>query len=150
MAMAIRGWAALLAFGGLGVSLYLTLVHYSSGAVPLACSTSGPVNCEQVTTSGPSNIGPLPVALLGVVWFLVMLGLIALERSTAQDVLPRLELAWTSAGLLFVLYLIFAELFLVGALCLWCTAVHVLTVALFLLTLWRSLGTDAAVQPEPA
>jgi uncharacterized membrane protein len=30
-----------------------------------------------------------------------------------------------------VVYLVYAELFLVDAVCLWCTVVHVLTVALF-------------------
>jgi uncharacterized membrane protein len=30
-----------------------------------------------------------------------------------------------------VLYLIWAELFRINAICLWCTAIHILTIALF-------------------
>jgi uncharacterized membrane protein len=36
-----------------------------------------------------------------------------------------------------VIYLIWAELFRVGAICLWCTAVHVCTFGLFVTILWR-------------
>ncbi len=43
----------------------------------------------------------------------------------------RLRLATVSLGALFVLYLVWVELFRVDAICLWCTAVHVLAVALF-------------------
>jgi uncharacterized membrane protein len=34
-----------------------------------------------------------------------------------------------------VFYLIYAELFLIGAICLWCTGVHALVLGLFLLAL---------------
>jgi uncharacterized membrane protein len=40
-------------------------------------------------------------------------------------------LAVVSVGAVFVLYLVWVELFRVDAICLWCTAVHVVTVALF-------------------
>lgn len=36
-----------------------------------------------------------------------------------------------TAGVPLVLYLIWAELFRINAICLWCTAVHILTIALF-------------------
>ena len=67
-----------LAAAGFAVALYLSAVHLSPGQVTLACSASGLVNCEQVTTSAQSRVGPLPVAYLGVVWFGGMLGLLVL------------------------------------------------------------------------
>jgi uncharacterized membrane protein len=36
-----------------------------------------------------------------------------------------------TSGVLFVVYLVWAELFRIDAICLWCTVVHVVTVALF-------------------
>jgi uncharacterized membrane protein len=63
----------LLAVLGLAISLYLSVVHYASGVVPLACATGGLVNCELVTSSAESMIGPLPVAVLGVLWFAIYL-----------------------------------------------------------------------------
>jgi uncharacterized membrane protein len=120
-------WSALLGAVGLGISLYLTIVHYAQGQVALVCASGGLINCEQVTSSAESMVGPLPVAALGIVWFGVLLGLLA-SRLTSL-----LLLAWTAIGIAFVFYLIYAELFLVGAICLWCTAVHVVVLGLFLL-----------------
>ena len=37
----------------------------------------------------------------------------------------------TGAGVLFVLYLVWAELVMLGQICSWCTVVHVVTAALF-------------------
>lgn len=125
-------WSALLSLLGLGVAGYLTLTHYAQDRVPLACATGGVVDCEAVTSSAASMLGPLPVAVLGVAWFAVQLGLVLVHASN------RLQLAWTGLGLAFVFYLVFAELFLVGAICLWCTAVHVLVVALFLVAVAES------------
>jgi uncharacterized membrane protein len=120
-------WSALLGVVGLGISLYLTIVHYAQGQVALVCATGGLINCEQVTSSAESMVGPVPVAALGVLWFAVLLGILA-----ARPTSPLL-LAWTAVGVAFVFYLIYAELFLIGTICLWCTAVHVVVLGLFLL-----------------
>jgi uncharacterized membrane protein len=130
--MALPRWSALFGIFGLSISLYLTIVHYAHGGVPLACAAGGLVNCEQVTSSAESMIGRVPVAALGVMWFAVLLGLLASARGNA------LRLAWTAIGVAFVFYLVYAELFLIGAICLWCTAVHVLVVGLFFLAVAES------------
>jgi uncharacterized membrane protein len=44
-------------------------------------------------------------------------------------------------GLGTVVYLLYAELFEVDAICLWCTAVHVLTFAVFVSTVFGTLAT---------
>jgi uncharacterized membrane protein len=41
------------------------------------------------------------------------------------------RMALAAIGVAFVLYLVYAELFLLNAICLWCTVVHVVTLALF-------------------
>lgn len=116
------------------MSAYLTATHYFAEQVPLACSTGGFVDCEQVTTSAESMLGPLPVAVLGVIWFGILLALVFGRRLNAR--LVSLQMAWAVLGLLSIFYLVYAELFLIGALCLWCTVVHALVVVLFLMTLW--------------
>ena len=141
-----RVWALGLAAAGLGIALYLTGTHYFAGDIPLACSTSGPVNCEQVTSSPQSMIAGLPVALFGVLWFGVALLLLVADRGEPRRELVLARLAWTTAGLAVVLYLIYAELFLIGALCAWCTAVHALVIGLFLL----GVSEASAAEPLPA
>ena len=130
-------WQLGLGVLGLLISAYLVATHYFAEQVPLACSTGGVVDCEQVTMSAESMVGPVPVAVLGLVWFGVMLSLV-LGRAT------RPQMVWAALGLLAVFYLVYAELFLIGALCLWCTAIHLIVVVLFLMSLWE------ATAPAPA
>lgn len=130
----------LLAAAGLLVSAYLALTHYFAEQVPLACSTGGIVDCEQVTTSAESMLGPLPVALLGLVWFAGLTALL-LTRANARVVVARV--AWCVAGLLFVFYLVYAELFLIGAICLWCTAIHAIVVLLFLMAVYDATAPSS-------
>jgi uncharacterized membrane protein len=140
--MTLTRWSALLGALGLVISLYLAGVHFAQGLVPLACSAGGLVNCEQVISSAESTVGPVPVAVLGVAWFVVFLSLLAIRVATPY------RLAWTASGLAFVFYLIYAELFLIGALCLWCTAVHLTVIGLFLLAVAEtSSGLPGAYKP---
>ncbi|MHB8263988.1 MAG: vitamin K epoxide reductase family protein [Acidimicrobiales bacterium] len=123
-----------LAVMGTGVSIYLTLTHYDRGAVPLVCSTTSLINCEKVTTSPQSVIFGIPVAVLGLPFFLSMIALNipAAWRTTLRSVhLARLALA--AVGMCFVIYLVYVELFDVGAICLWCTSVHIMTFLLFVI-----------------
>jgi uncharacterized membrane protein len=138
-----------LAAAGLAVSVYLTLVHYTT-TVKLACSTTGVVNCEKVTTSPQSMLAGVPVALLGVVFFVVA-GLLCLPvawRSQAPAVRVA-RIGWTVAGVAMVLHLVYAELFQIDAVCLWCTSVHVITVILFAAVLVaEALAVQAMADPS--
>jgi uncharacterized membrane protein len=124
---------AALSAGAVAVSLYLTIVHYTSPDL-LACSSSGTVNCEAVTTSAQSTFLGIPVALLGLLWSVVMLALClpwAWGSSSRLVHLARLGVA--VGGIAFVLWLVYAELFIIGAICVWCTVVHVIAFALFVI-----------------
>ncbi|GAA3253076.1 vitamin K epoxide reductase family protein [Dactylosporangium siamense] len=124
---------------GLAVSVYLTIEHYTSSTT-LACPDTGALNCLKVTTSEQSTLFGVPVAVLGLLYFAAMVALAPLWRTPRRDV--RLaRLAFAAVGVLFVAWLVFAELFILDAICLWCTAVHVLAVGLFAVT---ALGTAYA------
>jgi uncharacterized membrane protein len=113
------------------VAGYLTWEHFT-GASTFACPQNGAIDCVKVTTSSYSTIAGVPVALLGLFFFaaLALLCLPAAWRSR-RPLLRSLRLSAASAGVLLVLYLIWAELFRINAICLWCTAIHILTIALF-------------------
>jgi uncharacterized membrane protein len=125
-------WA--LAIAGLGVSIYLTIAHYTSSSI-LACSDKGLVNCGLVTTSPESKVfGVLPVAVLGLAFYVFMVA--AVSPWAWRLKYPQLawaRLASVIVGIGFVLYLVYTELFTLNAICLWCTSVHVLTFLLFVL-----------------
>jgi uncharacterized membrane protein len=107
------------AVAGIGVSIYLTVVHADAGA--LVCSTSGVVNCERVLSSAYGTIlgTPVPTSAAGILWFAVSAALALARR---RDLL----LAWSALGLLTVLYLVYVEIDRVGVICVWCTAAHAL------------------------
>jgi len=123
-----------LALAGLGVSIYLTIAHFTESALA-GCSESGLVNCTKVTTSPESYVFGIPVAVLGLAFFVfavVIMSPWAWRASRREIHLARI--ASLVVGIGFVLYLIYAELFTIGSICLYCTSVHVITFVLFVLT----------------
>jgi uncharacterized membrane protein len=130
---------------GLGVATYLTIEHYNS-SLQLACPDTGTINCHKVTTSKYSEVAGVPVAVLGLVYFVVALPLFSPQAWRSASSRVRLaRFAWVGVGMLSVLYLVWAEFFGVSAICLWCTSVHVITFLLFLLVAF----TEAWVPPAP-
>ena len=113
------------------IASYLTVAHYTDPTA-LACPDTGIVNCALVTTSSWSVVLGVPLAVLGLVWALVMTGLTGpwAWRARASWV-DGVRLVASGAGAAMVLYLVYVELFRIGAICLWCTAVHVTAVSLF-------------------
>jgi uncharacterized membrane protein len=66
------GWlpwsTLLLAIAGVAVAAYLTYEHFTAGST-LACPDTGAVSCAKVTTSQYSELLGIPVAVLGVGFF---------------------------------------------------------------------------------
>jgi uncharacterized membrane protein len=141
-------WTSLaLSLAGLGVSIYLTIAHYTSTSI-LDCSSNGLVDCAKVTTSSQSMVfGVFPVAVLGLAFYVFMTAV-----NSPWGWRLRVPLVWWArigsavVGIGFVLYLIYAEIIQIGNICLWCTSVHVITFLLFaLLVFAASIGTTSAI-----
>jgi uncharacterized membrane protein len=129
------------AAAGLLLSLYLTVEHFTTPRI-LACPATSGIDCTKVTTSPWSEFLGVPVAVLGLGYFVVMTALV-LPASWRVRRLRLVRVVAAGGGVLMVLYLIWAELFRVNAICLWCTGVHLCTLALFAAVLWRwTNGTD--------
>ena len=147
----VPGWVPAASLGlslvALAVASYLTVTHYTDPTA-LACPDTGIVNCALVTTSSWSVVLGVPLAVLGLVWAVVMTVLTVPRawRSGAGWV-DGARLAVSGAGAAMVLYLVYVELFRIGAICLWCTAMHVVAVCLFGVIL---IGGAASSQPQPA
>jgi uncharacterized membrane protein len=135
-------WAPLsstaLCLSGLAASTYLTVEHFSSSP-SYACPVSATINCIKVTTSSYSELLGIPVAVLGLLFFLGMTPLcLPVAWRSANPWPARLRLAGSSLGVVFVVYLVWAELFRIDAICLWCTGVHAVTLALFAVVVLES------------
>jgi uncharacterized membrane protein len=137
--------SVLLSLAGLAVASYLSYEHFTESST-LACPDTGAINCVKVTSSSYASIAGVPVAVLGLLFFVAMtlLCLPAAWAVTGQRAaaLRRVRLLGALAGIVFVLYLIWAELFAIDAICLWCTAVHVLTIALFAVVAFGTAATS--------
>lgn len=130
----------LAALGAL-VAGYLTWVHYS-GALAL-CSGAG--GCEQVQASRYALVAGVPVALLGLLLYLALLGL-GLGRILAGGHAPEWVLltmfGLALAGTLYSAYLTYLELFVIHAICPWCVTSAVLITALCTLAGWELLAVE--------
>lgn len=144
-------WAApitlVLTLCGLGVAIYLTIAHYDTH-VTLVCSANGAINCEKVTSSAQSKVFGIPVAVLGLAYFVVMLPLHLPAAWRSND--PRIRFGrvlYCLAGVGFICYLIYAEAVIIKAICLWCTSVHAITFIIFVVT---ALATALSLPAVPA
>lgn len=126
----MRRAAAVLALVGTAVSAYLTWVHYS-GELALCVGVGG---CEAVQQSRFSVVGPVPVALIGLAGFTAILALALLRlRDDAPDWADTALFGLSLAATLYVAYLTYIELFVIGAVCPWCVTVAVCAALVFAL-----------------
>jgi uncharacterized membrane protein len=118
-------------------SAYLTYTHYS-GSLPAGCPTgsSSLVNCAAVTDSVYSHPFGVPVAVAGLCWSAVMLALCTpWGWRLASRWASWARVAGSVAGVGMVMYLVWAELTL-RHICEYCTGVHVLALALFVVVVF--------------
>jgi uncharacterized membrane protein len=121
---------------GLGWATYLTYVHYS-GAAPL-CSLKGDP-CAQVQKSAYSELIGIPVALIGAIGYLLILGtLLATDDERGRFATAALTLG----GFGFSAYLTYREIFTLHKICEDCVASAVIMTILMGLSIWRFLRGD--------
>src|SRR6266496_201041 len=104
-----------LALAGLGVSIYLTIAHFTESALA-GCSESGLVNCTKVITSPQSYVFGIPVAVLGLAFFVFMVVVTTPWAWRGNGLFARLgavtgwaRLGSVIVGIIFVLYLVYTE-----------------------------------------
>ena len=115
---AARSLLAAGALAGLTIASYLTIVHFQGG-VPV-CATNG---CEIVQQSRYAALLGVPVALLGTFTFGVLLLSSALRKPIAVVGAAGLALV----AVLFAGYLVYVQLVVLDAVCMWCVASDALT-----------------------
>lgn len=127
------GFAAL----GLAASSASTWVHYRLINDPTyvsVCDVNSTLSCSEAYTSAYGSVAGVPVALLGMLFFLFVIGLVALcSRSPrASQNLAGYLFAASTVGLAVVLYLGYASYFILGTVCLLCVGTYVAVIGLFL------------------
>jgi uncharacterized membrane protein len=104
---------------GFADSLYLTWYHYDPAV--RACVGSG--SCEMVNGSRFAMLGGVPVALIGAVGYLLILGALGARRwgpPGGRPLAGYVTYGLAAAGTAFSLYLTAIEVFVLHAYCTWC------------------------------
>jgi uncharacterized membrane protein len=127
----LRAAVVPIALAGMGVSAYLSFVHFAGA--PLYCTSSG--GCHTVQSSEYAKVAGVPVALLGFMLYATILtaGLANLFGSRAlAELAPFVVFGLSLSGVLYSSYLTWLELYRIHAICVWCVASAGLMAALFL------------------
>ena len=131
MAMSIFGlWAS---------SMVLVVYYYLKEALPFctAGQSSGiTINCNLVLSSKYSQFFGIPLELFAVAYFIINLLLVYLIAFGSETVFRRsldILFGWRFLGLAIVPYLVFIELGVLHAICVYCTVMHVAIIVDFII-----------------
>lgn len=123
---------AAIAFIGFMDAVYLSAVHFL-GEVPDCSIIEG---CEEVTTSKYATVGPIPIALFGAIYYLFvfLLTVFAIDGDRRGPFVMAVIATW--GGFAVTLVLIFLQIFVIKAMCLYCLISAITTSILFTLGLF--------------
>ena len=132
----------LLAFGvlGLAASSMSSYVHYrllTDPSYTSFCDVSSTLNCTQAYLSRYGTFWGVPVALAGVLYFVLILLLAAVDirgKSPARESAPGYIFLLSTIGLAMVMYLAWASYFQLHTVCLFCATTYIAVVAIFILS----------------
>lgn len=117
---------------GLAIALYLSAVELQ-GALPYCGPLKG---CEEVAQSEYARIGGVPVAVFGVGLSLTLLVLAIAWTVTDRVALLAAHYGLSLVGVIFEVYFTYIEVFVIGAVCVWCATYGVSLLARFVVALW--------------
>lgn len=129
---------------GLAIAAYLSAVELQ-GQLPVC----GPIHgCEDVARSEYSRIGGVPVAVFGVVLSLVLLTFAMAWLRTDLYALLLAHYGLSLAGVLFEAYFLYLQVFVIGAICIWCASYGFSLIARFgvALVVWVR-GAPRPIEP---
>jgi uncharacterized membrane protein len=139
-ARGLRAGASLVALAGLGIATYLTVVHYA-GASPVCAISHG---CETVQTSSYAKLAGVPVAVLGLIGYVLVLGSLLRDDEVARMAGALIAFA----GFAFSAWLTYTEIAKIHAICIWCVGSAICMTVLMLLTAARAVLAPPEGEPE--
>ncbi len=121
---------------GVAEAGYLTYIHYHGlGSLPCFGKNSGHSTCEEVQSSIYSRVAGIPVALLGLIGYVTVVGSLFIRGELARAACFGTALI----GCCFSLYLTYREVFTLKEICEWCVGSACLMTALAIITAIRYL-----------
>ncbi|MBL7036459.1 dihydroorotate dehydrogenase (quinone) [Candidatus Microgenomates bacterium] len=115
---------------GFSDSVFLTYEYDTLSSV--GCPVSPLINCLAVTSSKYSQIAGMPLALLGMFYYVFLFFLLMKKNKLFTSLL----LVTTLFGVLFSSYLIYVQAFLIGLFCLYCLLSALVSFLIFGFSFW--------------
>ena len=137
------GWIlAVLDIVGLAIASYLAVVEVGGG-VPVCGPLKG---CETVAQSEYAKIGGIPVAVFGVMLSLILLTLAIAWIKTDHPLLLDFHYGLSLIGVIFEVYFLTLQVFVIQAVCIWCTLYGLSLIARFVvaMVIWMRRGRFSA------
>ncbi|MFJ6938853.1 vitamin K epoxide reductase family protein [Streptomyces sp. NPDC101132] len=152
-----RGLASLLLAGGLvglwasGVLTYDRLRTLEDPLFTPGCTINAVFSCGDVMSAWQGNLLGFPNMLLGLAGFgaLAALGLALLLGAVFPRLLWRVVWGGLAAGFAFTVWLITQCLYVIGALCPWCTAVWAVMIPMFWYVTRHVAGPGSTLRSVP-
>ena len=129
-----------LALVGIVIAGYLAATKLTGG-VPVCGPLRG---CETVNTSSYSEILGIPVALFGLLYSGVILGAGVVWWRAGDPRALYVAYGLGLLGLLAVVYLTYLELFVIGAICVWCVGYAVTVIGAWVVAVLALRGASRA------
>jgi uncharacterized membrane protein/protein-disulfide isomerase len=156
MSSSASRWLVLLfAVVGLAAAATSTYVHYQLLTVPnftSFCDVNSTVSCTQAYLSAYGELGGVPVAIFGALYFAAVLALAALvwrPAATGASYAPAYIFALSVPALAFVAYLAFAAFFILNAFCILCAITYVAVIGITIVS-WRASTVPFGTVPAHA
>jgi len=124
---------------GLGIASYLSFEELIPGGEVQCGVIHG---CQEVAHSVYAKpVAGIPVAVYGVILSITLFSLAISWWRTGNYTLLLLHYGLSLFGVLFELWFQFAQIFLIGALCIWCESYGISLLLRFVVALWVYLHT---------
>ncbi len=156
MSSSASRWLVLLfAIVGLAAAATSTYVHYQLLTVPdftSFCDVNSTVSCAQAYLSVYGELGGVPVAIFGALYFAAVLALAVLAwrpAATGASYAPVYIFALSVPALAFVAYLAFAAFFILNAFCILCAITYVAVIGITVVA-WRASRVPFGTVPAHA
>jgi uncharacterized membrane protein len=118
----------IVAICGFADATFLTIEHYMNAIPPCAIGS-----CEQVLTSTFSSIWGIPVALLGVIYYFVIVVLLFAYFESRKHIFLKIALFTTIFGLFASIWFVCVQLFVIHAICQYCMVSAMTSTILFII-----------------
>jgi uncharacterized membrane protein len=122
-------YSLILGFLGFLVATYLTILHFRH-IIP-TCSVTG--NCEAVLTSRFATIGPIPLALLGSLFYLAVMVICILILTNYRKIFVDFFHMVAAVGFMVSVVLLLIQAYILHAFCQYCLLSEAISTGIIIL-----------------